>query len=82
MLKRLLQDMKDFADIDREIQLCYDRNEEPAQEQLDKYCETTALAMQILEEHNEDLYNEYSNKGTIGNEMYLFVDVIECLIGE
>ena len=79
-LQNILQDIKKFSDIDKETELCYARNEEPTQEMLDKYCESTELAMKLLEKYDKDLYEDYCNKGTIGNELYLFAEVIEHIL--
>lgn len=80
LLHKLLEDMRQFADIDRRIELCYNKDKEPSQDMLDEYCKTTELALQTLEKYDEDLYNEYCNQGTIGNEIELFADVLKYVI--
>ena len=79
-LRQLLNDFRTYAALDHEITLIYDRDEEPSQELLDKLADIFSFPMDILEEYNHDLYDKYYYEGVIGNEIYVFVDAIECLI--
>lgn len=79
-LKQLLNDFRTYAALDHEITLIYDRNEEPSQELLDRLADIFSLPMSILKKYNLDAYNKYGYVGVIDNEIYVFVDAIECLI--
>lgn len=79
-LRQLLNDFRTYAALDHEITLIYDRNEEPSQELLSKLASIFSLPMNILKKYNCDLYDKYSYQGIVDNEMYVFIDAIECLI--
>ena len=79
-LRKLLEDFRTYAALDHEITLIYDRNEEPNQELLDRLADIFSLPMSILKKYNLDAYNKYGCVGVIDNEIYVFVDAIECLI--
>lgn len=79
-LRQLLEDFRTYAALDHAITLIYERNEETNQELLGKLADIFSLPMNILEKYNHDLYDKYYYEGVIGNEIYVFVDAIECLI--
>ena len=46
----------------------------------DRYCKITETALEALRQYDEDKYNWYGLNGTLGNEIELFVDAIECYL--
>lgn len=78
MIKRLLTDLRQWSEFDRELEV--NKNKEITQDMCDSYCKITELALEVLREHDEDKYNWYDLNGTIGNEIVLFADAIECCL--
>lgn len=78
MIKRLLKDLRQWSEFDRELEV--NKDKEITQDMCDRYCKITELALEVLREHDEDKYNWYDLNGTIGNEIELFADAIECCL--
>lgn len=78
MIENLLKDLRSWSEFDREVEV--NKDKEITQDMCDRYCKITETALEVLREHDEDKYNWYDLNGTIGNEIELFADAIECYL--
>lgn len=78
MIENLLKDLRSWSEFDREVEV--NKDKEITQDMCDRYCKITELALEVLREHDKDKYNWYDLNGTIGNEIVLFADAIECCL--
>lgn len=78
MIENLLTDLRSWSEFDREVEV--NKDKEITQEMCDRYCKITETALEVLREYNADKYNWYDLNGTIGNEIELFADAIECCL--
>ena len=78
MIKRLLSDLRKWSEFDRELEV--NKDKDITQDMCDRYCKITETALEALRQYDEDKYNWYGLNGTLGNEIELFVDAIECYL--
>ena len=78
MMKRLLADLREWSEFDRELEVNSDKD--ITQDMCDKYCEITKTALDVLKEYSADKYSWYELYGTTGNEIELFADAIEAVL--
>lgn len=78
MIKRLLSDLRKWSEFDRELEV--NKDKDITQDMCDRYCKITETALEALRQHDEDKYNWYGLNGTLGNEIELFADAIECYL--
>ena len=78
MIENLLKDLRSWSEFDREVEV--NKDKEITQDMCDRYCKITETALEVLREYNADKYNWYDLNGTIGNEIELFADAIECYL--
>ena len=78
MMKRLLADLREWSEFDRELEVNSDKD--ITQDMCDRYCEITKTALDVLKEYSADKYSWYELYGTTGNEIELFADAIEAVL--
>ena len=78
MIKRLLSDLRKWSEFDRELEV--NKDKDITQDMCDRYCKITETALEALRQYDEDKYNWYGLNGTLGNEIELFADAIECYL--
>ena len=78
MIKRLLSDLREWSEFYRELEV--NKDNDITQDMCDRYCKITETALEALRQYDEDKYNWYGLNGTLGNEIELFADVIECYL--
>ena len=78
MMKRLLADLREWSEFDRELEVNSDKA--ITQDMCDRYCEITKTALDVLKEYSADKYSWYELYGTTGNEIELFADAIEAVL--
>ena len=78
MIKRLLSDLRKWSEFDRELEV--NKDKDITQDMCDRYCKITETALEALRQYDKDKYNWYGLNGTIGNEIELFADAIECYL--
>ena len=78
MIENLLTDLRSWSEFDRELEV--NKDKEITQDMCDRYCKITETALEVLREYNVDKYHRYDLNGTIGNEIELFADAIECYV--
>ena len=78
MIKRLLSDLRKWSEFDRELEV--NKDKDITQDMCDRYCKITETALETLRQYDEDKYNWYGLNGTLGNEIELFADAIECYL--
>ena len=78
MMKRLLADLREWSEFDRELEL--NKDKDITQDMCDRYCEITKTALDVLKEYSAGKYIWYELYGTTGNEIELFADAIEAVL--
>lgn len=82
MIKRLLSDLRTWSEFDKELNKRLEANKDTdiTQDMCDRYLEIIELALEVIKRYDEDKYSWYDLNGTIGNEVKLFADAIECYL--
>lgn len=78
MMKRLLADLREWSEFNRELEVNSDKD--ITQDMCDRYWEITKTALDVLKEYSADKYSWYELYGTTGNEIELFADAIEAVL--